>query len=129
MATKPTKKPDLKIVSGAAKIRAENDELPEFDLSNLSWGDTKLGYRAQVLLNKGHNEGDPDKVDEALSSMEQLLARSVISIPRSWLVDSAPDEVDWSDPDSFAAYLRGNRFNDLLTLFNESETPEAASKN
>jgi hypothetical protein len=103
-------------------------EQPIFDVSRLSWRDTKLGYRAQVMINKAHTESDVAMMDDALAGMEHLLARATVSVLRSWLVDDAPAEIDWRDPKSFD-WLQGQKFSDLITAMNVESSPQAASKN
>lgn len=104
------------------------EDQPTFDVSRLSWRDTKLGYRAQVMIGKAHAEGDVALMDEALAGMEHLLARAVLTVPRAWLVEDAPEVIDWRDPAAFD-WLQGNRFSDLLTAMNTATTPQGAAKN
>lgn len=116
---------EVKVVSGEI-VSAEEE--PTFDVSRLSWRDTKLGYRAQIMINKAHTEGDADLMDDSLAGLESLLARTVLTVPRSWLVDDAPEEINWRDPKSLD-WLQGNKFSDLLTAMNNATTPQGAAKN
>lgn len=105
-----------------------SDEKPVFDLSELSWKDSKALTAAQMKVKGAAADGDYERLEQGFDDMQQFLARVVVSIPRSWLVKSAPDAVDWSDPASFDL-LRAKRMNDVLTLLNEAQEPAEVSKN
>ncbi len=119
-----------RIISGVdfAAAAAEETDAPKFNVSRLSWKDTKRGYRAQMAINKAHAAGDVDMMDEALAGLEHLLARATVYVPRSWLVEDAPKKLKWDDPASFD-WLQGDKFSELLAAMNAASTPQAASKN
>lgn len=103
-------------------------EKPVFDLSELSWKDSKALTAAQMRVKGAAEAGDWERLEQGFAEMQQFLARVVVSIPREWLVKSAPADVDWSDPASFDL-LRAKRMNDVLKLLNEAQEPDAVSKN
>ena len=115
---------------------------PVFDFSRWSWGQQKDASRllmqalhVQALLNKPSilgNREDFDRVMEQLDAItlanERNLCSVLVSVPRGWLVDSAPEEIDWSDPESLN-WVVGPRFNDLMAAMRTAQTPEAVSGN
>lgn len=93
--------------------------LPEFDFSNLSWKESKEMDFARTKIRRGEEEADVDVMEQGFNEMQIFLAKIVVSVPRAWLVDSAPDEIDWSDPDSFD-WMRGTRMSDLMRAYLEA---------
>lgn len=101
---------------------------PEFDLSNLSWKDAKSLSTQQMRLAQAQEARDIGGIETGYASLEQSLSRVVVSVPRDWLVDDAPVDIDWSDPASFN-WLRGSRMTDLVKAFGEAQSPAEASGN
>lgn len=102
--------PGLELVGGPA---------PEFDFSNLSWKESKEMDYARTKIRKGEAEADVVTMEQGFNEMQQFLAKITVGVPRAWLVADAPEEIDWSDPDSFD-YLRGNRMQDLMRAYMEA---------
>lgn len=55
-----------------------------------------------------------------------LIAQVLESVPQDWLSDDAPDDLDWSDPES-QGWLLEERFGDLVQMLNTER--QANSKN
>jgi len=93
--------------------------VPEFDFSNLSWKESKDMDYARTKIRKGEAEADVETMQAGFEEMQAFLAKIVVSVPRSWLVSDAPEEIDWSDPDNFD-WLRGSRMQDLMKAYMEA---------
>lgn len=101
----------------------------EARLRKISWGvarrfsllQSRMAAAQQALARAAENEdGDAleramERVDQAMSDIQAMIASLVIDIPRSWLVEGAPEAMDWSDAASLD-WLEAARFNDLLAL-------------
>ena len=105
-------KPDLKMVASAEK--------PVLDFSNLSWGDAEDADILSMEAAKASASGDTEAVRAAQRGLRQLIARVVVSLPRSWLVPSAPEAPDWADPDTYR-YLRRDKMQELLSYYRDPE--------
>lgn len=105
-----------------------DNEKPVFDLSDLSWGDSKALTTAQMKVKGAAAAGDFERLEQGFGDMQAFLARVVVSIPRDWLVKSAPEVVDWSKPESYD-FLKSKRMNELLVALNEAQEPEEVTKN
>ena len=101
---------------------------PQFDLSRLSWKDSKALSVQQMRLAKAQAERDIDGIEAGYANLEKSLSLVVVSVPRDWLVDGAPEDIDWSDPASFN-WLRSTGMRDLVKAFGEAQTPAEASGN
>lgn len=58
--------------------------------------------------------------DELVSKRDELICRVLVDVPRDWLIDDAPEAIDWSDPANLQDYLQMNRMDDLLTELGEA---------
>jgi len=117
-------------------------EYPEFDRSRFSWRDRKMVdviqytvRRAAALLADPDTLRDPARFAEAvaerekaLTMMEGMLARQLVSVPRDWLVPGAPENIDWSEPQSLD-WLQGRRIEELQAAMFAGTAPEDVSKN
>jgi hypothetical protein len=103
-------------------------DAPEFDFSQVSWGMARQSMVAQTLMQKAIQTNDPETLERALDLIQQYLAKVVVSVPRAWLVGSAPEELDWRDPASFNHLLQ-RRMGDLLRAMNEAQSAGELAKN
>ena len=94
---------------------------PEFDFSAWSWKDAKQFQRAARQWDQAQAGGTDDELDAAFAAIEAEVARVLVRVPDSWMVASAPESVDWSQPGSLEEYLRGNRMSDVLTAMGTAE--------
>lgn len=70
-----------------------------------------------------------DRMPELIAQQERLLADVLVSVPREWLVPDAPQNLDWSNPESLN-WLQEIYYSDLLTaLTNERSGVRENSKN
>jgi len=99
----------------------EIEEMPQFSFSKLSWGDTKKLVLMQVKVGEASQKNDAAAMMEAFDGLQKYLARVVVSIPREWLSEDAPDGLVWSDPNSFD-WVGGDRFQDLLGAMSQAQT-------
>lgn len=61
-----------------------------------------------------------DQRDELTDELERHVLRVLTSVPDSWLVSNAPDNIDWSEHDSLD-YLRADRSESLFTAMAEAK--------
>jgi hypothetical protein len=108
--------PKVEKVDGIFHIVAD-EEKPVFDFDDVSWADEKAVSLARSQL---RNAESLEQTVSAFGGMEIYMSKCVVSIPRSWLVKSAPAEIDWSDPQSFN-YVKGVLFQDLMKALNEAQ--------
>ena len=99
------------------------DEEPLFDRSRISHRENKRVSVLQARLKAAQNSGDPQELEACLNGTDAFLSKFLVSVPRSWLVPDAPDNLDWNDPESLN-YLQADRYNDLAAAAN----PEAGKK-
>jgi hypothetical protein len=100
----------------------------KFDLSRLSWKDSKALSVQQMKLARAQDERDVAGVEAGFNGLETFLAKVVVDVPRDWLVADAPEVIDWSDPASFD-WLRGGRMKDLMKAVADAQSPGEASGN
>lgn len=120
----------------------EKPERPVFDFSRVSkqWNkefglSASKASRAQNTLGKPYPvNGDAAAIeayfaaqDAAFSVIEEtgdiqanLLAQVLDSVPRGWLLESAPEEIDWHDPASLN-YIQSHRYMELLEMLQNGE--------
>lgn len=101
----------------------------EARLRKISWGvarrfsllQSRMAAAQQALTRAADSEDGEaleramERVDQAMADIQAMIASLVIELPRSWLVDDAPEDLDWSLP-STLDWLEASRFNDLLAL-------------
>jgi hypothetical protein len=85
---------------------------PQFDFSELSWGDEKAFSRINLLILKSQEINDADMLSEAHQTLDGYMAKIITYIPRDWLINSAPESIDWKDPASLN-YIRSKKVGDL----------------
>ena len=73
------------------------EEQPAFNLDELSWGDQQ---RVLQLLAGNATLTTANALDME-HELQALWARCTVSVPRSWVVSSAPENLDWSKPEAF----------------------------
>ena len=83
----------------------------------------KLAAREKVRGELTEREGKTlQKCMQELESIgdeqEQLVSAVLVSVPGDWLVRDAPDDLDWSQPESLG-WLQERRYGDLVTALNE----------
>jgi hypothetical protein len=122
-----------------ARMRPE-DPKPVFDYSRIGFLEqsnvVRLQYdmhRAAMRLEQKDVLLDDVRFEQAWSERERVvgklvefMARVLISVPREWMLADAPEEVDWSHPDSFK-WLQSQHFGDLRDAMAEASTPETVS--
>jgi len=54
------------------------------------------------------------KLNELIDESTSLMAQVLVTVPREWLVAEAPDEIDWSNPDSILDYVREDMSSELV---------------
>jgi hypothetical protein len=95
----------------------------------MSWGDSK---KLTVLQTRLRALRDDDTTAEEMMAvfdeLNGLMARFVTFVPQSWLVDGAPEGLDWGDPASFD-WMRSDKVGELQRAMVEARTPEAVSGN
>lgn len=96
---------------------------PEFNRGRLSYGDTRTLQKLQIRaghLDKQIAAAGPDddidalldKQDALMAQVERILTRAIVSVPRDWLVDDAPDDIDWQADG--LKWVRADKFGSLF---------------
>lgn len=85
---------------------------PQFDFSELSWGDDKAFARMQLMLRKALEENDAELMQQAHDGLDSYLSKVTTYVPRDYLVKSAPEQIDWADPASMN-YIRGSKMGEF----------------
>lgn len=123
-------------------VVAAQDDQPVFNFDRFSWKDAKTitriqaeAARAAALLADPAALKDEDAFEGALAAQDAVyeklqayISRVLVSVPRSWLVSDAPEDLDWSDPASLD-WLRGQSFAKLQGAMVDASTPESVSGN
>lgn len=91
---------------------SQHNGTPEFDFSNLSWGDEKVLAQMNLKLRKANDENDAQLMQEAHTGIDQYFAKCITHIPANWLVKDAPANLDWTNPES-QNYILGSKIGDL----------------
>jgi hypothetical protein len=100
-------------------------ELPTFDFSLLSWGESRQIDRVKKRL-EATSKDDLDEMDAAILAFQDHVCKVLIDVPRSWLVRTAPDVIDWAKGASLD-WLQKNKFQALVNAWNEAQAFDAAS--
>lgn len=108
--------------------RETGNEQPVFDFSRISWKQAKDAARAQALMQRGTRDADVETLEQGYETLQSYLARAVVSVPRTWLVDDAPGNLDWGDPASFD-WVRSSMMGELIRQMGEAQAPAAQAKN
>lgn len=116
-------------------------ETPVFDFSTYSHREARAREtqaKKLVFLNRQLVAGaypDEETFDAALARFdaliddyEQFLSRILVSVPRAWLVDNAPPDLNWTDPASLG-WIRQEKYAELSDAAAEARRPESVSKN
>ncbi|MCZ2097239.1 MAG: hypothetical protein LC121_13465 [Anaerolineae bacterium] len=64
-----------------------------------------------------------DELDRLVEDAERAIALILVSVPRAWLVDNAPESLDWSDVASLA-WVRSDKMDVLREAAVEARAPE-----
>ena len=114
---------------------------PVFDYSTYSRREqkelTRLQLRIQRLSEQVSNAGQMDddtfeakmaELDDMLATMEDVVAKRIVSLPRDWLVPDAPEAIDWQAPGAMD-WIRADRLTELQNAAVEARAPEAVTGN
>jgi len=118
------------------------EEQPVFNFERFSWKDAKNisriqaeARRASALLADTESIKDKDTFEAAWADQEAVfdklqayICRVLVSVPRSWVVEDAPEDLNWSDPTSLD-WLRSPSFSKLQDAMISASTPESVSGN
>ncbi len=76
-----------------------------------------------------------DKRDAALAVIKDsptvqknLMAQVLVDVPRGWLLDDAPEDIDWSKPDNLK-YVSYDGYSKLLSVWIQGGGARAKAKN
>ena len=129
----------VKPVNGFRPGHEPKPETPVVDFEELSWGDTKKIVEASTAMSGLVQPPAPDVTDvtpeekEALLStyaeqmevyahkmaeifraLENVIAPVIISVPRTWMVKRAPENIDWMN--GGLNWLKRSRFLELANF-------------
>jgi hypothetical protein len=94
---------------------------PQFDFSNLSWGDDQEATLIGMKTRKAREDNDVEGFSAAMNELNGYVAKVLRYVPREWLVSSAPEKIDWSDPDNLKRYVRADKFSDIQDAMGEEK--------
>ena len=103
-------------------------EMPVFDFEEYSWKDSKHELKLREGLKKAMGSYDAEGIDAAFMGLQGLMAKALRSVPRSWLVKSAPPGLDWSKAES-QDLVCGNKMQELMVAFQKAQSPDSLSGN
>lgn len=107
------------------------DEKPVFDFSRSSYKDARVFGRLQLEINHLNKRimsagADTDitalldELDAMGDRQEQHIMKVVVSVPRAWMIEGAPDTVNWQD-NAALRWLRSDKFLILLDAITEAQ--------
>lgn len=131
-----------------AKHAADNGDVPVIDFSQLSYDDSMAMnrieatiQRVQILAQRTKSENVPDSVldellklthpdemDKVADQVRQYMARVVRYVPRSWLVERAPESLDFGNAETYR-WLRQDKTPRLRQMIRLAQTADEAAKN
>jgi hypothetical protein len=101
------------------------EDQPILDFTYLSWADNQRLIINGSKVQKAHETNDLDVMVAVAADQQQIMATVIKHVPQSWLVPSAPADLDWSDPNSLG-YVQAQKMGELMGLFQQlSENPKA----
>jgi ABC-type Na+ transport system ATPase subunit NatA len=139
-------------------MKKPEGEQPTFDYGHagMQWRDqfnenlTSVAEAQEVLnrkLPKSISDEDSETYDEAKvqafydrrdaalatikaapAKQKELIAQVLVDVPRSWLLDDAPADIDWSDPDNLK-YVSYDGYNKLLIIWIQGGGARRNAKN
>ncbi len=114
-------------------------EQPQFDYSRLSHGDSKALGRVQLRLQRlmaqlaesaalsdDEFERKMVEMDGLVEEAERVISLILVSLPREWLVEGAPADLDWSDVRSLE-WVRTDKMDALRVAAVEARHPESVT--
>lgn len=90
---------------------------PVFDRSRISHRESKQVTVLQVRVQAAQRDLDADMVERCLEEIDAFFAKILVSVPHDYLLDGAPENLDWSDPSSLN-WIRADKYDDLLAASN-----------
>lgn len=122
-------------------------EKPTFDFTRVSkeWNhqfalSLTAVTKAEITLKRPQPKTDDydvltefyDKQEEALTVIERLageqagmVAQVLVDVPRDWLLETAPDAIDWGDPASLN-FVQADRYGEMLEMIRNGEARSKA---
>lgn len=111
-----------------ASENGKHETEPVINSATLSWRESRRASALSMMMSKV-GELPYDRIGEEMEArvmeIQGFMAKYVTSVPRSWLVDDAPETLDWSEPESFD-WLRQDKF---FALLEQITSTAAATKN
>ena len=105
---------------------SETPEKPTFNMGKISWKNMK---QINMLRVKMMETTTADEVMPLLDQLQEHVVTAIATMPASWMVDDYPkDSIDWTKGEAME-YLRGDRFNDVISAFLDEGTTSKAGKN
>jgi len=126
---------------------SENGKKPTFDFTKVSrqWNQAfgkslANAGRAQTIISRPVSlkadddevQAYYDRVEKAWDDLEKLaneqaalMAEVLTSVPREWLLTTAPEEIDWSKPENFD-WIQSPRYGDILEMLRTGEAQKTA---
>lgn len=67
-------------------------------------------------------------IKESPTTQKQLMAQVLVDVPRAWLLDDAPADIDWSNPDNLK-FVSYDGYGKLLSIWIQGGGARAKAKN
>ena len=100
--------------------RQNSVDLDQWNLVVSQEGRDDLTDAEQRKLNSAKAEA-LGEINRLIAERDQLVAKTIRTIPRDWLDPDAPENLDWSDPESLG-WLLAEKEVDLLNAMGEART-------
>lgn len=68
----------------------------------------------------------PEEMDQVYDSLDAHLSEVLVSVPPDWLVEGAPEDLDWSEPESLR-YVRADKIQALREAMRIANDPESVT--
>jgi len=96
------------------RINLATNQLNQFLRQSIDLGRYSFDEKAQEESEKTLKLLE-DKAEQAGKDMRAIICKAIKSVPRNWLVSSAPDTIDWSNPESMD-YLKVSKIQVILDM-------------
>ncbi|RMG08970.1 MAG: hypothetical protein D6735_01160 [Acidobacteria bacterium] len=105
-------------------------------ITAVSWGDVRRLSRLQMLyqyhLKEASREGGSleslDLADEVMNKIQAEISKRIVYMPRDWLVEEAPEELDFRNDPNAIEWVRADKFEKLVALVAGQEAASEAKK-
>lgn len=114
---------------------------PVFDFSDFSGKDQRVFGAMSIQLFKVSQaidsvDSDDPRLETLLAQMDTLtvkvltvVGKCLVSVPKAWLVKSAPKSVNWCEDDAIGCYVQAPYIKSINEAFRAALAPESVEGN